>query len=328
MVLTWRKLHLAAMAEARRAHRELEIDVTQHIDPFAALESAGVLVFRRQLDSLAGVYIPGEYSDIGQPGVLINASHPLSRQRYTAAHELSHHRRDRQLVLDLDTEWLPRGDRPISETERFAEAFAAWFLMPRQLVQGMLETLNLKSAQLDDQGAYVLSLALGTSYAATVNHLADMSLITRAHRDRLIAIKPQSVKRATGGIDGAADAWKDVWLVRPPRRAAVDPQEGDAVIVEVTEIPSSGFLWQPIEVPAGVTLVRDEYVPIQADLLGGQGSHRFIFRVEVAGRLPLRFVLGRPWLGNHVSDTFELEIVAQPQPTSGLVHPERLIAAA
>lgn len=328
MARTWRELHLAAMAEARRAHRELDIDITQRIDPFAALKRAGVFVFRRPLDQLAGAYLPGEPDAGGQPGVLINASHPLSRQRYTAAHELSHHRRDRRLVLDRETEWLARDARPRTEVEQFAEAFAAWFLMPQQLVETLLEALGLRAAQLDAQGVYALALELGTSYTATINHLGDLGFVRPAHRDRLLKVAPQVVKRAAGAIDAATDAWKDVWLVRPPRHTAIGAQEGDVIIVEVAEIPSSGYLWQPRDIPAGLSLVRDEYVPAHDDLLGGQGSHRFLFRVEVAGRQPLRFELCRPWQPEQIAETVAMEVAAQPQPDKGVVLPEQLIAAA
>src|SRR6266567_3398359 len=140
MALSWRQIHLTALAEATRTHRDLEIDTERRIDPFAALELSGVLVMRRALDHLAGMYIPADLTDEGIPGVLVNVMHPASKQRYTAAHELSHHRRDRQLVLDRDTEWMGRGENRGSDTERFAEAFAAWFLMPSRLVTRLIDT--------------------------------------------------------------------------------------------------------------------------------------------------------------------------------------------
>src|SRR5205809_375622 len=124
-MLSWPRIHLLAAVEAARAHRELEIDSSRQIDPFSALTRAGIVVIRRPLAGLAGLYLPSQ--DGNPPGVILNAVHPLSKQRYTAAHELAHHRRDGQVVLDEDTEWMPRAAPALSERERIAEAFSAWF---------------------------------------------------------------------------------------------------------------------------------------------------------------------------------------------------------
>ena len=106
MALSWNRVHLIAAREALEAHRDLHTDLSERIDPFAALATAGVVVFRRPLGRLAGAYIAANATDGSAPGVLIHAGHPLSRQRYTAAHELCHHRRDHATIFDEDTEWL------------------------------------------------------------------------------------------------------------------------------------------------------------------------------------------------------------------------------
>jgi len=326
---SWRAVHRIAAAEAMRAHRELGIDTTRPIDPFFALERSGVLVMRQPMDRLAGAYLPANLVDGSPPGVLINVSHPPSRQRYTAAHELWHHRRDRDLIFDAETEWIARGEDGGPERERFAEAFAAWFLMPRQLVAVTMDLLGLVAEQLDEQGVYVLSLEFGTSYAATLHHLAGMGLIPRQAEARLQKASPQAIKRALGAIDVAADAWKDVRLVGPRERArAVEAVEGDALVVEVPEIPSSGYLWRAADVPEILALVRDEYRPAVPDALGGEGIHRFVFRVLAAGRQPIRLELARPWQRGKTVETRDIEVVAEPQPTPGIVHPSSLVEAA
>lgn len=328
MQLTWPQIHLAAAREAMRAHRDLGLDATRRIDPFAALERAGVVVMRRPVDNLAGLYLPGNSAEGSADGVLINTDHPLPKQRYTAAHELAHHRRDRLAVADTDTEWLGRGSRQALETERFAEAFAAWFLMPKRLVQSTLERLGVMPAGLEGPDAYGLALELGTSYAATVRHLSDMRLIGEAKRDRLLAIQPQAIKRSLGATDVTSDSRKDVWLVRSSQDASpVYPVEGDALVLALPEIPSSGYLWQPTEVPSWLQLVRDEYRVSDAEFVGGQGERRFLFRVGGPGRQQIRLVLGQPWDPRVVAKSFKLDVVAQPQPQQGLVQPELLAAA-
>lgn len=333
MPQSWQAVHRIAAAEAMRAHRDLEIDTTRPIDPFLALERSGVLVMRQRMDRLAGAYLPANPADGSPPGVLVNVDHPLSRQRYTAAHELWHHRRDRDLIFDAETEWIGRGEDQRedqrSERERLAEAFASWFLMPRRLVDTTIERLNLLPARLDQQGVYALALELGTSYTATVRHLGGMGLISRALRDRLLRITPQAIKQALGDIEVAADAWKDIRLVGPTRGTGmVQAQAGDVLIVEVPEIPSSGYLWRAADVPRIFNLVRDEYRPPVPDALGGQGVHRFVFQVLGAGRQPIRLELGRPWQPGRTVETRNVEVVVEPQPAPGIVQPSLLVGAA
>lgn len=328
MARTWHQIHLLAALEAARAHQELGVDTSRPIDPFAALAAAGVLVMRQRLDHVAGVYLPADETG-GVPGVLINVAHPPSRQRFTAAHELAHHRRDHQATLDVDTEWIARGEDGTSDRERLAEAFAAWFLMPKRLVVATLAGLGLEAPRLQPAGAYALALELGTSYEATVRHLADMHLIVAAHRDRLLRSTPQAIKRELGAVDVMADSWKDTWVIRPSRPAwIVSALEGDAVIMELPAAPSSGYLWEAIALPDSLEFVRDEYRPEDEAALGGEGTHRFYFRVEGAGRRHVRLEMRRPWQRAAPAEAVEVEITAAPGPTAGIVQPNQLLLAA
>ena len=63
------------------------------INPFQMLKDEGILFRLMNFKKLEGVYIPAEgYDDI--PLVGININRPITRQRYTAIHELCHHFRD------------------------------------------------------------------------------------------------------------------------------------------------------------------------------------------------------------------------------------------
>jgi Zn-dependent peptidase ImmA (M78 family) len=63
------------------------------INPFALLKDEGILFSLSDFRKLEGVYIPASSSnDI--PIIGINVNRPITRQRYTAAHELCHHFRD------------------------------------------------------------------------------------------------------------------------------------------------------------------------------------------------------------------------------------------
>jgi Zn-dependent peptidase ImmA (M78 family) len=329
MALSWAQVHRLAMLEAARVFSQLGIDRTRRIDPFWALEAHGVLVIRRPLDHLAGIYLPAVASDDGRPGVLVNIRHPVSRQRFTAAHELAHHRRDREAVLDEDTEFIARGETSPLDRERVADAFAAWFLMPKELVAHSLLKLGLDPASLDPPGAYGVALECGTSYEATVRHLADMKVITESRRDVLLRTQPQRVKRALGALDVISDSRRDVWIVKATNdEARAQVQEGDAVIVEVEDLPSSGYLWQPAGVPEGLSLVRDESPgPDRSTLLGGTSLHRFMFRVQSPGHSQVRLVLQRPWQSRAPVDQRFVEVDAEPLPSVGVVNPLMLVQA-
>lgn len=93
------------------------------IDSFKMLSDLGIPFTFRDLKKLEGVYLPPENNkDIAVVG--INRNRPILRQRFTAAHELCHHIKDkhRQNICPVD------GIK--NAIERFAEDFAAALLMP------------------------------------------------------------------------------------------------------------------------------------------------------------------------------------------------------
>ena len=92
------------------------------INPFQMLKDEGVLFSLMNFKKLEGVYIPASSSD-DVPTVGINANRPITRQRFSAAHELCHHFRDADKQISC-----PIGSK--NAIERFAEGFAAALLMP------------------------------------------------------------------------------------------------------------------------------------------------------------------------------------------------------
>jgi predicted secreted protein len=326
VALSWQSIHLAAYREATRVHRELSLDLTHAIDPFAALAALGVVVIRRPLSGAAGLYLPSEPPDRQSAGVLVNVLHPVSKQRYTAAHELGHHRRDRQAIIDSDTEWLARGEDQQSDRERLAEAFAAWFLMPKPLVLSVLDRMDVRPNQLTPGGAYRLALELGTSYQATVNHLGDLRIIASSQRRGLLQASPRSVKEALGARTAAPDLRRDVWQIDPARDAApVRAAAGDLLVVDLEETPSSGYLWS-VTVPTGVSLVSDEWMANNSAPLGGEGTHRFWLSLDRPGVSVVRLEKRRPWRAEATGRS-EVAVEAVDRPAVGIVEPEQLVAA-
>lgn len=329
MSQNWRSIHLLAIAESRRAHRDLDIDVSQPIDPFRALQRSGVLVMRQPLERLSGAYLPADSTNGNQPGVLINVHHPLSKQRYTAAHELCHHRRDRDINFDAETEWMPRGQHHHSDRERLAESFASWFLMPRELVRSTIDYLGLDMASIDDQDAYTLSLELGTSYLATVRHLSAMSLIDASARNRLLRVPPQTIKRSLIDKDVTLDPRSDVRIVglgRPFR--SVHVTEGDLVRFDMNETPSSGYIWQLVEHSDFVSLRQDEFLALSRYSLGGSGLHRFTVAIEGVGHHRIQVGLSRPWQSDEPIEAHDIDVEAVAKPTPGIYDPMLLVRTA
>lgn len=93
------------------------------INPFAFLKAEGILFKLADFNKLEGVYIPATETD-DTPVVGINANRPITRQRFTAAHELCHHFRD----ADKQVSCPINGKK--NSIELFAEGFAAAVLMP------------------------------------------------------------------------------------------------------------------------------------------------------------------------------------------------------
>ena len=95
------------------------------INPFQMLKDEGILFSLINSKKLEGVYIPAS-SEEDIPVIGINANRPITRQRYTAAHELCHHFRDADKQISCPISGKKTG------IEYFAESFAAALLMPMQ----------------------------------------------------------------------------------------------------------------------------------------------------------------------------------------------------
>lgn len=319
---TWREIHLAAAAEAGRAHRELAVDTSARIDPFAALVASGIVTLRRPLEHASGLYLPAPGGAGG--GVLVNVLHPASRQRYTAAHELAHHRRDRRAVIDTETEWLGRDDHNHSDRERFAEAFASWFLMPRGLILATIARLGFTVGALAPAEVYQLGLELGTSYRATANRLRGLGLVDQSVERRLLASTPRAVKDALGARRAARDLRRDVWHVASDHvQRHLRPQEGDVLVVDERETATAGFRWIPGP-STRLQFVDDDYGSGPDDgLIGGQVVHRFRFLVRNAGEAELRLSLSRPWEARVIGER-TIPVAADARPSPGIVDSRQL----
>jgi Zn-dependent peptidase ImmA (M78 family) len=92
------------------------------IDPFEILMELDIPFVFRDFKKYEGVYIAAEDKD-DFPLVAINKNRPITRQRFTAAHEICHHLKDKG-----KKSFCPIDKR--NKDEKFAEQFAAALLMP------------------------------------------------------------------------------------------------------------------------------------------------------------------------------------------------------
>ncbi|RYJ30698.1 hypothetical protein CU044_1041 [Streptomyces sp. L-9-10] len=194
--------HRIAGIAAVQAHRDLAVDRSGYVPVHAALRTAGLDAMARPMPRLFGVYFSPH--DEG-PAVLLNSGLDVITQRHTAAHELGHHCQGDSSSYDQELDPSARwGNGSWPEEEKIAEAFAAWFLMPRPAVLGALQRIA-GGRPGHPEHAYLVARALGTSYAGTVRHLARLSQLGRSQAEQWLKIPPAALKRSlTGGADVGA----------------------------------------------------------------------------------------------------------------------------
>lgn len=134
------------------------------INPFKMLKDEGILFYLMDFKKLEGVYIPASSAE-DVPTVGINVNRPITRQRFSAAHELCHHFRDADKQISC-----PIGSN--NAVERFAEGFAAALLMPLSELRAQVNKRKKsnRNISLDD----VLEIAdfFGVSFQACLFRIA------------------------------------------------------------------------------------------------------------------------------------------------------------
>lgn len=295
------------------------------VDPFAAARNAGVLVAFRPLRGLSGVYIRDSFAS----GILVNSQHPAARQRYSAAHELGHHWLGHASTLDRDTD-VPRiGTNVVRlrDDEMVAEAFAAWFLMPRRTVLAALDRLAVPSPTTPGD-VYQLALRLGTSFQATAMQLGNLRLaplsrvnewLREAERGALARLK-----RSYSPVP-LPSARNDVWLLGDgDRDHAATLRPGDRLVLSLRDVPSSGYVWQPPD-PPGWTVTVGPRLTVDGDdrgdgLLAGQKGERLaVLDADDASdsqdphTVAVTSNLARPWAPDDVADRWTFHTTVAPR---------------
>jgi Zn-dependent peptidase ImmA (M78 family) len=168
--------------------------------PRLALEEAGMHIFIDRIDSkLAGLYV---FAPEFGYCILVNSVHPGERRRWTIAHEYGHFlaERDRPGVDYL------KPARRRSQSERFADSFAAAFLMPktgvrRRFYEDMDRTGDFKVGDLCRMAEY-----FGVSLMAMTLRLESLGLIPRNSWNEIRASRvPVGRIREEAGVNPYTD---------------------------------------------------------------------------------------------------------------------------
>lgn len=164
------------------------------IDPFKMIRDLGIIYQFMEFKDLEGIYIvPEDQEDIAVIG--INAKRPITRQRFSAAHELCHHLKDRDssicTINSKDT------------NEKYAEQFAGHLLMPRKYLSKVAKMYTV-NGYVSFENALLIAEHFGVSFTSCVYTLAyqlgviEGDINNNKLGKRCRKFKPDSKKEALG----------------------------------------------------------------------------------------------------------------------------------
>lgn len=193
---SWRQAHRIAHISAVHAQTDLGISREHYVDVFAAIRRAGVPMKFEPLKRLFGIYIcPAS----GGPGILLNSALSVTALRHTAAHELGHHHLRHGDMIDQQFDpWTGSVAGVWSAPEMCAEAFAAWFLMPKPSVLRGLAMLGLQHPA-SALHAYRLATLLGASFRGMCRHLINLRLVSANVAESWVRVGRSRLRRQLAG---------------------------------------------------------------------------------------------------------------------------------
>ena len=71
---------------------------------------------------------------------------------------------------------------------------------------------------------------------------------------------------------------------------------GDGFDLTLADLPGAGYVWTPVDVPAGLTLIETQSTAeTTTDIVGSAQSKVVRFQAERAGDYEIVFIFARPW---------------------------------
>ncbi len=150
----------------------------------------------RNFNKLEGVYIPAQSEeDVAMVG--INANRPITRQRFTAAHELCHHFRDADKQVSC-----PIGQK--NATEKFADQFASALLMPLGELRSKVNEYKDANGNVSFDSILLIADYFGVSFESCAYRIAykihaiEGDTLPEELRKRFRKYKPDNVRKIQG----------------------------------------------------------------------------------------------------------------------------------
>lgn len=181
------------MTKAERLRKQLGEDNNSPIDIFTLAQSIETLtiVYYPLGKKISGMCIKG--TD-GRCTIALNSSSTLGRQHFSLAHEFYH------LFYDDNMKSICAMSSSIgSEVEKKADAFAAYFLMPRAALADKADSLISKhGGRITLQDIIRIEQYFGVSHQTAVYHLNNCGYIKREDFDALLSISVRRMAEAMG----------------------------------------------------------------------------------------------------------------------------------
>lgn len=144
--------------------------------------------------------------------VCINSDLPVSKQVFSAAHELYHIYRysehmdepDTGIESLLDSQTADEGAQTREDIE--ANAFAAILMMPENLLNDYIAMFNIAKDDPDVDDILTLMDIFGIPYKATVLRLYESKLINKTKATKLLAEPAETVEKRSS-LTGKAKRW-------------------------------------------------------------------------------------------------------------------------
>jgi Zn-dependent peptidase ImmA (M78 family)/DNA-binding XRE family transcriptional regulator len=173
-----------------RHHFELGLDAIPNL--YAFLEQK-VLVFEVSLGQIKGTGVSGAFCNHDRLGycILVNRDTTPGRQVFTLAHEFAHalfHFQESSLVSQM-------GDS--DRKEKFADTFAAHFLIPSPMLRELFEAFAGRGIE-DAWQVLLVQRYFRVSYAMALYRLFSEGLISQRQYDEYKLISPRSLAEQFG----------------------------------------------------------------------------------------------------------------------------------
>lgn len=207
------------------------------IDPELIAGVADVVVVYRKMQRLLGGFIREGNSS----GILVNFDRPRGLVHMTCAHELGHFFLGHSSTADETVDYVQNA----AVIEQQANQFAYSLLSPSWLVAATMRQRGWSREQLRIPSiVYQLSLRLGTSFTAMVWSLVRLGHLSQQDAEKIVAVKPVSLKSDALSGKLPKDAAKDVWILNMADKDRIlEPGSQDEFVVDLPNHAGSGHLW-------------------------------------------------------------------------------------